>query len=76
MLFLIIAVFNDESWAFREFDFSNNLIPLKEIKSGGVSKDGIPAVIFPEMIAITNALLNKTNNHSLYQNEKSLCVAR
>jgi len=56
LLLLIIVALNDKSWAFLDFDFSNNLVPLKEIKSGGVSKDGIPAVIFPEIITAKKAV--------------------
>ncbi len=31
LLLLIILALNDKSWAFLDFDFSNNLVPLKEI---------------------------------------------
>ncbi len=39
----------------REFDLGNAAIPVDEIRSGGPSKDGIPAISDPKMIAATEA---------------------
>ena len=38
-----------------DFDFSNSLVPLKEIVSGGVDKDGIPSILYPEFLTVAEA---------------------
>ena len=41
--------------AWPETDFSRHSVPLEEIGSGGVPRDGIPAIVDPRMIAVDTA---------------------
>ena len=54
-ILVLLFTTSNNSWAFLEFDFSNNLVPLKELKRGGVPKDGIPAILMPEIVTAEEA---------------------
>lgn len=38
-----------------EFDFSNSVIDLGELRSGGPKKDGIPALNYPKLVSVDEA---------------------
>lgn len=47
----------EHEYNFRELktDFSKHAIPIDSIRDGGVSKNGIPAIDFPEFISVAEA---------------------
>ncbi len=47
------------------FDLDDALIPAKEIRSGGPPRDGIPALIDPELIAVSEAEYLKDDDRVL-----------
>lgn len=53
--FLLVVLLLLAHGAFAGWDYSNNLIPLDEIRSGGPPKDGIPALINPENLPASKA---------------------
>ena len=53
--FLIVVLLLVAHGAFAGWDYSNNLIPLDEIRAGGPPKDGIPALNYPEYLPATQA---------------------
>jgi hypothetical protein len=41
--------------AWGSWDFSNNIVPLEDIRSGGPPKDGIPALMSPQYVKAQDA---------------------
>lgn len=58
-----------------EFDVSKHSLPLKEILSGGVPKDGIPAILKPKFIAAKKASFMKDKDIVLGISQGSVAKA-